>query len=209
MPSAYDPLFGGGDGPADDALDRVRESFAEAGRPYLSSPWSWLAWAVALPAAALVTPRLLAAAGPAGVLLLWSITILFAGAIEIALLRSRRSAARPSAAGSLSSWGLRVQGNLSLVALVLSVALLLRSPGLGELLPGLWLLLVGHSFYVLGGLAFRPLRTCGLAYQLGGVVALWPGVPGLTAFAAVTAAANLWLAWAVWRRRAARSGERG
>ncbi len=208
MPSAYDPLFGGGGGAEDDALDRVREAFEEAGRPYLSSPWSWLAWAVALPVAALSTPRALAAAGPAGALLLWSVTILFAGAIEVALLGFGRS--RRSRAGSLSGWGLRVQGNLSLVALVLSVALVFRAPGLGDLLPGLWLLLVGHSFYVLGGLAFRPLRTCGLAYQLGGVAALWPGIDGLQAFALVTGAANLWLAWAVRRRRtAAGASERG
>ncbi len=202
MPSAYDPLFGGGRGEAeDDALDRVREVFEEAGRPYLSSPWSWLAWAVALPAAALSTPRVLAAAGPAGTLLLWSVTILFAGAIEIALLGARRRRSGAARAGSLSGWGLRVQGNLSLVALVLSVALVLRAPGLGGLLPGLWLLLVGHSFYVLGGLAFPPLRRCGLAYQLGGVAALAPGIDGLQAFALVTGASNLWLAWAVWRRR--------
>ncbi len=202
MPSAYDPLFGGGDGEADDALDRVRESFEAAGRPFLSSPWSWLAWAAALPAAALSTPRVMATAGPAGALLLWSVTILFAGAIEVASLRlRRRSEPGSQRAASLSGWSLWVQGNLSLVALVLSAALVVRAPGLGELLPGLWLLLVGHSFYVLGGLAYRPLKTCGLAYQLGGAAALWPGIDGLLVFAGVTGAANLALAWAVWRRR--------
>jgi hypothetical protein len=65
--------------------------------------------------------------------------------------------------------------------------------------PGLWLLLLGHSFYVLGGIAFRPFRAYGLLYQIGGVAALWPGSAPLPLFALTAAAGNLWMAYAVWR----------
>jgi len=101
-------------------------------------------------------------------------------------------------AGALAGWALNVQGNLSLVAVALSLAMLLV--GQGRLLPGIWLLLLGHSFFVLGSLAFPPFRACGLIYQLGGVVALWPSLDPLLVFAAATAAGNLWMAWSVWRR---------
>ena len=60
----------------------------------------------------------------------------------------------------------------------------------------------GHSFFLLGGLAFPPFRLYGLLYQAGGAVALWPvGIDPYLVLAAVTAAANLWLAWAVHRSR--------
>ena len=64
---------------------------------------------------------------------------------------------------------------------------------------GLWLLLLGHSFFALGGLAFAPMRFAGIVYQLGGVAALVPGVRSLTAFAIATAIGNLWIGLGVWR----------
>jgi len=94
---------------------------------------------------------------------------------------------------------LRVQGNLSLVALALSALLVWED--LAWTLPGLWLLLLGHSFYVLGGLAFDPFRVCGLIFQVGGVVALWPGGAPLVVFAVAAFLGNVWLGVGVWRER--------
>jgi hypothetical protein len=160
----------------------------------------------------------LAGFGPAGTLLIWSTAILLGGAVELAAIRAatRRAAsgaagsgggaadltaaeADPAAAGRspLATWALRTQGNLSLVALALSALLLWQD--LPWALPGLWLLLLGHSFYLLGGIAFPAFRTYGLLYQLGGVAALWPGGAPLPVFALTTAAANLWMSYAVWR----------
>ncbi len=199
MASEYDPLFGSGsegDDPADaQSLETVRRQFARASQPFLSSPVVWLAWAVVLPAAALLTSPLGARFGPAGILFLWSSAILAGGAIEMLAIRRRRGSGRRS---PLATWALRVQGNLSFVGLVLSAALLWA--GLSWELPGLWLLLLGHSFYTLGGLSFRPMRTAGAIFQVGGLVALWPGAPSLPAFAAAAATGCLWLAWGIWRR---------
>ena len=64
-----------------------------------------------------------------------------------------------------------------------------------------WLLLLGHSFYLLGGLALPAFRGCGLLYQAAGLVALWPGGWGLEVFAGAMLVGNLGLAWAVWRER--------
>jgi hypothetical protein len=175
----------------------VRERFAAAARPYLTSPWPWLAWAVALPAAALATPAALRAGGPAAVLFTWSAAILVAGAVEIAGHLKTRRLGRGGTA--LAGWALSVQGNLSLVALVLSVLLLWQD--LAWALPSLWLLLLGHSLWLLGGLGFPPFRVCGLLYQAAGVLALWPAVPSLAVLAAATAAGNLWIAWSIWRER--------
>ena len=138
-------------------------------------------------------------AGPSGVLFTWSGTILLGGAVEI--LGIRRSGGG-AAGGTLAAWVLRVQGNLSLIALALSALLVWQD--LAWALPGLWLLLLGHSFYMLGGLAFEPFRACGLLYQLGGLAALWPGGSPLGAFALATAAGNLWMGLGVLRER--RSG---
>jgi len=196
MPSEYDPLFSGSR-PGDDDLEPVRERFRAAGRPYLRSPWSWLAWSVLLPAIALLAPRIFRFAGPPGVLIAWSLVILVGGAVElIAILRSSDRGARGT---PLASWVLRVQGNLSLVALALSVLLIWQD--MSWALPGLWLLLLGHSFYILGGIAFEPFRACGLIYQVGGVVALWPGAAPLAVFAVATALGNLWVGVSVWRMR--------
>jgi hypothetical protein len=235
MPSEYEPLFAGaareaGEGAGGGGLATVQELFRAASGPYLRSFWSWLAWAVVLPAAALATPPSLARFGPTGTLFTWSAAILLGGLVEITAIRraSRRAAAadRGAAAGGangmgaalpaapwdgperratpaagrspLATWALRTQGNLSLVGLALS--LLLFWVDAAWALPGLWLLLLGHSFYGLGGIAFPPFRVYGLLYQLGGVAALWPGGAPLPVFAATTAAANLWMSWAVWRR---------
>ena len=195
MPSEYDPLFTPSRTVEDD-LEPVRERFRAASRPFLRSPSSWLAWAIVLPAAALLTPVALSTGGFAFGLFLWSGAILLGGAVEmVALFRSG------GATGStpLASWVLGLQGNLSLVAVALSVFLLWQD--LAWALPGLWLLLLGHSFYMLGGLAFSPFRACGIVFQLGGVAALWPGGRPLLAFAAAALIGNLWMAWGVWRSR--------
>lgn len=192
MPSEYDDFFAPATG--EDDLEPVRERFRSASRPFLSSPWPWLAWAVLLPGLALATPAVLRAFGPAGVLFAWSAAILIGGAAE--MLAIRRAGARGS---PLATWAFRVQGNLSVVAVLLSILLLWQDTAWA--LPGLWLLLLGHSFYMLGGLTFLSLRLCGLLYQLGGVVALWPYGSPLLAFAVATAAGNLWMAVAVWRER--------
>lgn len=191
-PSEYDVVLGGEPG-EDTAAEQVRAHFAAAAAPYLSTPLLWLAWAAILPAAALATPRALAAGGWPAALVLWSVAILLGGAAEWLALRGRVRR-RPALAG----WALRVQGNLSLVAVALSAALVVA--GRPDLLPALWLLALGHSLYALGGLAFPPMRTAGLLYQAGGLAALWPAVPGLIAFALTTGIANLWLAWSVRRQ---------
>ncbi len=197
MPSEYDPLGRSRDSVVvDDDLESVRDRFERAGRPYLSSPWSWLAWAVILPATALVTPVVLDRYGRFGVLLLWSVAVLVGGAVEVSQIirgRTRQGASTP-----LAAWVLRIQGNLSLVGLALSVLLVAR--GLTWALPGLWLLILGHSFYVVGGLSFSPLRTSGLLYQAGGLLALWPGGNPLAVFAATVFVGNLWTAWGIRRR---------
>ncbi len=192
MPSEYEPLFEPARTGADD-LEPVRDHFRAASRPFLRSPWSWFTWAVLLPAAALATPFAYRLGGPSGVLFAWSGTILLGGAVEIlAIRRSGREGG-----GTLAAWVLRLQGNLSLVALALSALLVWQD--LAWALPGIWLLLLGHSFYMLGGLAFPPLRTCGVLYQLGGLAALWPAGAPLAVFALATAAGNLWMGIGVWR----------
>ncbi|MFL6192636.1 MAG: hypothetical protein ACJ75H_00585 [Thermoanaerobaculia bacterium] len=137
-------------------------------------------------------------------LFLWSVTILLGGAFEILAIRRSGSV---TAGGTLAAWVLRLQGNLSFVALALSALLVWQD--LAWALPGLWLLLLGHSFYMLGGLAFEPFRACGLIYQLGGVAALWPDGSPLLAFALATAAGNLWMGVGVWRERYSPSSSTG
>jgi hypothetical protein len=123
--------------------------------------------------------------------------ILLGGAVE--LLAIRRSGRR-SGASTLAAWVLRLQGNLSFVALILSALLIWLDAAWA--LPGLWLLLLGHSFYMLGGFAFEPFRVCGLLYQLAGLAALWPNGSPLAVFAVATAAGNLWIGIGVWRATA-------
>lgn len=200
MRSEYEPLFGGSPssnvgGSGDDSdLERVRERFQAAVAPFLRSPVSWLAWSVVLPTAAKLHPWAWMSFGLQGVMLLWSGAILAGGLVEGSVLLRVRRRVRPS---PLVGWVLHAQGNMSLMGLVLSVFLVWW--GQAAALPGLWLLLVGHSFYVLGGLAFPPFRLYGLVFQLGGAAALWPSTSALDLFAGVTGAANLWLAWKVWR----------
>jgi hypothetical protein len=190
----YDPLFASSRAGADD-LEPVRERFRAASRPFLQNPISWFAWSALLPGAALATPLAFRLAGPSGVLFTWSGVILLGGAIEFLGIRGRSVQSIP--AGTLAAWVLRLQGNLSLIALALSVLLVWQD--LAWALPGLWLLLLGHSFYMLGGLSFEPMRVCGLIYQVGGVAALWPDGYPLEVFALATAAGNLWMGLAVWR----------
>lgn len=198
MSSEYEPVFGergatGGD------LVTVRELFRAASGPYLRSPWSWLAWALILPGAALATPRVWARFGPSGTLLTWSAAILLGGAIEMGAIRRGSRGEERASRSPLATWAFRAQGNLSLVALALSALMLWQD--LAWTLPGLWLLLLGHSFYMLGGISFPPLRVYGLLYQAGGIAALWPGGAPLPLFALTAAVANLWMAYAVWRER--------
>lgn len=193
--SEYEPLFSDTRTVEDD-LEPVREHFRKASRPFLRSPWSWFAWAALLPLAALITPLALRMGGPAAVLFAWSAVILAGGAVEIVGIR-RAGGGFGGGSTPLASWVLSVQGNLSLVALALSFLLVWQESAWA--LPGLWLLLLGHSFYILGGLAFPPFRTTGLIYQLGGLVALWPGGEPLLAFAVATAVGNLWMGVAVWK----------
>lgn len=195
--SEYDPLIPEPTGPVSDDLARVQDLFETASRPYLASPWSWFAWAVVLPLAALGTARANTWRGGVGVLLWWSLAILVGGVVEMAPHLLRRGVGQGST--PLASWVLRVQGNMSLVAAGLSVVLVVYD--LAWALPGLWLVLLGHSLYQLGGLAFSAFRVCGILYQIAGFLALWQPAQPLLVFAAATALGNLWVGWAVWRRR--------
>lgn len=199
MASEYDPIRQSVDDPlAEDGLEQAQELFEDASRPYLSQPWSWLAWSLVLPLTALLTPRVLAATGGLGVMFLWSVAVLLGGAIEaVQILRGRRQGDPGSS--SLARWVLRAQGNLSLVAVLVSAALLFQ--GLAWLLPGIWLLLLGHSLFSLGGLAAKALRVGGLIYQAGGVLAIWPHGQSLAIFAVATFLGNLWIAGSIWRSR--------
>ncbi len=200
MPSEYDPLFArarGNVGDGTDDLEPVRERFLAAAKPFLRAYWTWGAWALILPAAAYLTPAAFALRGPSGVLFLWSIAILAGGAVEFVAIRKARQTAPSS---DLARWALRAQGNLSLVAVLLSGLLFWLDAAWA--LPGLWLLLLGHSFYILGGISFAPFRRYGLIYQIGGFAALWPGGAPLLVLALTLFLGNLWMAWAVWRERA-------
>ncbi|MFN7960209.1 MAG: hypothetical protein U0002_02975 [Thermoanaerobaculia bacterium] len=189
MASEYDSLFGrrSPSPEAQEEFAEVQAKFRSAAAPYLASPWPWLGWGLVLPTLALLTPSLLRAGGYGAVLLGWSLGILVAGAVE-ALSMWRRGAG----ASLLAAWALRAQGNLSLVGLLLSGYLVWRD--VLSALPALWLLLLGHSFYILGGLSFPALRRYGLGYQLGGALALVAGSRTLMVFAATTFVANLGLA---------------
>ena len=194
--SEYDPAFGAAGAPGDDSdLERGRRLFAVASRPYLSSPIPWLVWAAVLPGAALATDRALAARGPVAVLALWSTAVVLGGAVEAAfLLRARRRFGTTP----LGSWVMTAQGNLSLVAAALSLALVVADRF--DLIPGVWLLLLGHSLFSLGGLALPAMRAAGIVYQLAGAAALVPGARPLLAVAVATGAGNLWIAIGLLRR---------
>ncbi len=188
MGSEYDPVFADRAAPQRDDLRPVRQLFQTAAEPFTRSPWSWLAWALLLPAVALATDTLWGRFGVRGVVFGWSAAILVGGVLEASIVRGRDGETRTTLAG----WVLRSQANLSLVAVLVSAALVWAERV--ALVPGLWLLLLGHSFLVLGGLAFPPFRRAGWIYQLAGVGALWPGQDGLLWFAAGTAAGNLVIA---------------
>ena len=63
------------------------------------------------------------------------------------------------------------------------------------------LLLIGHSFFAIGGLAASALKRGGLLYQVGGVISLLPWFGSLTVFAVTTALANSTIAVSLWLRR--------
>ena len=136
--SEYDPVLSSP--PARFARDReqVEALFERAAGPYLRSPWGWFAWSLALPAASLSTTAVYSRRGAAGVLLLWSFTILLAGLVEtVPHLRLRREGVSP-----LATWALRGRPTcLRSVRALGAAALARREPGAS----GLWLLLLGHS----------------------------------------------------------------
>lgn len=195
--SEYDPVFSSsgppdpGDPRASDDLERVREVFEQSARPYLRHPWVWWSWGLVLPLTAGLHRPVLERFGLQGVILLWSLAILAGGAVEMGAIFRSRGRGRRTRSTPLVSWVFRIQGNLSVTGLAISALLVWQ--GLAWALPGLWLLLVGHSFYLLGGLAFRPLRIFGLFLQAGALAALWPGASALAIFAGVTGAGSLWL----------------
>lgn len=201
MKTEYDPVFAATDGeedapgrPGTEDLDEVKRRFAAASRPFFSTPWSWVAWAVLLPLAALATPLAYAVRAESGVLLLWSLAI-FAGGLAELFTVGRKGLFRRAPA--IAGWAFRQQSNLSIAALVLSAGLLFA--GDARLLPALWLLLLGHSLWGLGSLAFRPMAHAGLIFQAAGLAALWPTVPPLVALAAGTGVGCAWMALGVWR----------
>jgi len=195
MRSEYDPFLA----PArrrfeSSNLEAARDLFSAASRPYLLSPLPWAAWAVILPGAALATPAIGREFDWVGILFLWSAAILVGGAFELVAIR-RGAAGDEIVSTPLASWAFGVQANLSLVTIGLSFFLLWVDSAWA--LPGLWLLLLGHSFVTLGGLAFPPLRQAGLIYQIGGVAALWPHGAPLVVLAVTAFAANVWMMIAV------------
>jgi hypothetical protein len=198
--SLYDPLFAGRDRDDDD-LDQARRLFAGASRPFLRTPWSWYAWAVVLPAGALSTEAVGARWGLVGLLVSWTAVIVAGGAAEGAAILGGRS--RVGATSGLAAWVLRAQGNLSLVAVLLSLVLIVRREAWA--LPGLWLLLLGHGLLSYGGLALPAMRWAGMIYQVGGLLALLPGSPSLWCLAVATAVGNLWIGRAVARNQARES----
>lgn len=196
MASEYEPLFARKEAAIDD-LEAVRTVFAGAAAPFTKSPWSWAAWGLLLPAAALATPAIQSRHGPFAVVIAWCLIIIVGGIVETWVLRWGATARRTTVA----TWVLRSQANLSFIAVAISAVLIWHRQT--TLLPGVWLLVLGHSFLVLGGLAFRPFRRAGWIYQIAGLGALWPSQDGLLWFAAATALGNLSIALAV--RAAARS----
>ena len=201
MKSEYDPFLAPSRVRHESSnLDAARGLFGEASRPYLTSPLPWVAWAAILPAAALLTSAAARRFGWTGVLLLWSFAILVGGAVELGALRRR---AAETVSTPLASWAFGVQGNLSLVAIALSFLLIWIEQAWA--LPGLWLILLGHSLVTIGGLAFLPMRQTGLLYQIGGAAALWPRGEPLLVLAVTTCVANLWMAWSI--SRLASAGE--
>lgn len=194
MSTEYDPLRAReplSSGASD--LDRVEAIFARAATGYLRSPWPWLCWALVLPLAALETTAAAAAGGPLAVLLLWSVAILLAGAVEgVTLWRSRGSVV----SSDVTRWVFRGQANLSVIAIALTAGLAWQEAY--ELIPAVWLLLIGHSLFAVGGLAASALRRGGLLYQLGGAVSLVAQLDSLVIFATTTAVANCVIAGSLW-----------
>jgi hypothetical protein len=192
LSSEYDPLRGG---PSGLDLQIVQDQFAAAAAPYLAFPWSWLGWSLLLPTGAILTPTVEHWQGRLGVLALWFGVVLLGGLVEgIGISRGRRR----FGGSALGSWVMRAQGNLSLVAVLVSTALVFQ--GSPTLVPGVWLLLLGHSFFSLGGLAFPPFRAYAIGYQVAGGLALWPMLADpLWVFAVATFFGNIGIAIVLWR----------
>jgi len=197
--SLYDPMFSRAERDDGD-LDAARKLFAAASRPYLRSPWSWFAWALLLPLAALATP-FAASRGVIAVLGLWSGVVVVGGIVEVAAIFGKREAST-----GLAAWVLRGQGNLSLVATALSVLLVVVDRAWA--LPAVWLLLLGHSLGFVGGLASSALRRAGAIYQVAGFLALVAPLRPLWLLAAATFAGNLLIGWTLWRSRGSGSASR-
>lgn len=194
--SEYDPIVPRRELSAERSdLEQVRALFEGSAERFLRSPWSWIVWAVIVGVTALVTRAIQDLVGPWVIVVVWSTAILVGGVAEAVLYAKSGQELRPS---ELGRWVLRSQGNLSMVGIAVSVFLIWR--GEAGALPGVWLLVLGHSFYSHAGLGFAAFRQAGAAYQLGGVIALTPWVDPLLALAASVAAGNLWLAAAIWRR---------
>ena len=197
MSTAYDTVFSPSYSRTQSSdLAAARSLFRAASGPFLASPLPWFGWALIFPTAALLTPSVAEVFSWPGVILLWSFSILTGGAFELFAVRSRGGL---SASSALASWAFRVQANLSLIGVVLSfLCILWGRPGA---LPAVWLLVLGHSLFMLGGLAFAPLRRAGLVYQLGAILSLLPWVDPLQVLAATTLVANTWVGISIWRRR--------
>ena len=192
--SEYEPVFGAPSGSFSSDLAEAKQLFEEASRPFLGSPLPWLGWAILFPCAALLTGAVAASFSWVGVLLLWSVTILVGGFVEILSIRRRR----PMVSSSLASWVFQTQANLSLVAVVLSLVLVVY--GRPQAIPAVWLLVLGHSLFMLGGLAFHPVRQAGLLYQVGGILTLLPQLDSMVTLAVTTLIANGWISLKVAQR---------
>jgi hypothetical protein len=191
--SEYDPLLLRGEDSLSDDLERVQRRFSIARKPYLNSPIPWLIWAIVLPGAALGTELAMERFAEPGVLMLWSVAVLIGGLVEGGIIMRRRRAGTTP----LAAWALRLQGNQSMIGLALSIFLIWQD--LPQALPAVWLLLIGHSFFLLGGLAFPAMRQAGVIYEVGGLIALWPGPTSLVVFALATGLGNLRVAVALMR----------
>jgi hypothetical protein len=103
--------------------------------------------------------------------LLWSVAALLAAAVE-ALLYLRLVAKCPGKFITGVEWQLlKCEGLLIVVGAVLSTVLVLR--GQGDLLPGLWMLLVGMGYVVTGLFSFSDTWILGLCSCVGGAIALF------------------------------------
>ncbi len=169
-----------------DDLSIVQHLFKNAAQPFLSTPWGWLGWSIILPSSLLLTPVVNLKSGLRGIILLWSFSVLLGGIIEITAIRNSRY----KNISNLSGWAYSIQGNLSLVGLALTSLLIFSSP---RIIPSLWLLIIGHSFYSLGSLADNILKYVGIYYQVMGIFTIFTHPLYISAFAFFSANITLFL----------------